>query len=468
MGAANALVPFALIAYLVLTLGAFSIYPPRRVALVALIGGWMFLPHFDWRYRLLMMFTKEMFVPAAILLGSAIFDGARWRQLRVRAFDGVVLLIVVVPFLTSMSNDLGANEGAAVTWEGLFMWGGPYLIARLYLGDRRGIEALAKGLALGALVYVPFCLWESRMSPQLHIAVYGFRAWTFEQSYRMGGYRPSVFMQHGLALGMFMTAGTLCAYWLWRTRAWTSIRSLRFHWVVALLLVTTVLTRSTGAIMLLVTGIGVLEATRLSRAGWLIVALAIIPPLYCTSRILGWNAEAIAQLTREHLGEERAGSLQFRIHSEQRLVARAEERFLLGWGRFGRSLGYDEEGHLAEIPDSMWIIVLGINGVVFLILLGVFLLVPPMLLLRAAPPRAWADPRLAPAAALAVAILLWAIDDLANDMRSPLFLVIPGAILTFVETLRRRRARGRRRPRPADQGVLASGAPGTSSGNGMP
>ena len=58
---------------------------------------------------------------------------------------------------------------------------------------------------LGGLIYVPLCLFEVRMSPQLHNMVYGFAQHSFGQTVRGGGWRPMVFMQHGLAVGLFMS-----------------------------------------------------------------------------------------------------------------------------------------------------------------------------------------------------------------------------------------------------------------------
>ena len=66
---------------------------------------------------------------------------------------------------------------------------------------------------------MPLCLYEIRMSPQLHYLVYGFYPSFFGMSVRFGGYRPTVFLQHGLAVGMWMTSASLVGVWLWYSRA---------------------------------------------------------------------------------------------------------------------------------------------------------------------------------------------------------------------------------------------------------
>ena len=81
-------------------------------------------------------------------------------------------------------------------------WGAPYLLGRLYFSEPAALRDLALATVSAALAYVPFCLWEIRMSPQLHAIVYGLQPFGFGQAIRFGGYRPSVFMTHGLMLGM--------------------------------------------------------------------------------------------------------------------------------------------------------------------------------------------------------------------------------------------------------------------------
>jgi len=85
-------------------------------------------------------------------------------------------------------------------------WGLPYLIGRVYFNDLESLQELAVGIFIGGLIYIPFCWFEVRFSPQLHKWVYGFRQHSFIQNVRDGGYRPMVFMQHGLMVGMWMGA----------------------------------------------------------------------------------------------------------------------------------------------------------------------------------------------------------------------------------------------------------------------
>lgn len=462
VGEPNSIVQLTLVAFLLAVALAFSLLPPRRAVLWTVLGGWLFLPHFDGNHRFLFLHSKFVFLPAAVLMGSAVFDARRWLGLRPKLLDLPMVALCVSPFFTALDNSLGMKEALAATLGNLLGWGGPYLLGRLYLGDLGALRELARAQVAAALAYVPFCLWEIRMSPQLHVSLYGFRSWSFDQSLRFGGFRPSVFMQHGLAVGMWMAMGTLVSYWLVRTRSPSSIAGIPGPVVLATLLVTTVLCRSTAAIALLACGVALLELTDRLRTGVLVLAVGLLPAAYCTARMSGWTGAPVVDWSRHVVGEDRAASLQFRLDNEAVLAKKALLRPWLGWGRFGRSFIYDENGRsLGAVPDGLWIIFLGMSGLVGLSALGLVLATPPLLVLRTYPGRAWADPRLAPTAALVVTLLLWAVDGVLNAMVTPVVPMVAGALVSVVLLARatRNRPRGATPPlgesSPADRGAAS-------------
>lgn len=441
MGQPNVLVLVALAAFVLFAAQTFSRLEPRRALVLALLAGWLFLPHFDYRLSIPYLATKAMYLGFILLACSVVFDVGRWGAPRVRLLDLPILVFCVQPFFTAMSNDLGAKEGISAALEATLSWGAPYLLARMYLGGRRGTDLLARGLVVGALVYAPLALIEVRLSPQLHWWLYGFRSWAFNQSIRLGGFRPSVFMQHGLALGMFMTIGSLVAYWRWRTGAGDRIAGVSPGAVAAGLIVTTVLCRSTGALALLALGIALVEVALRLRTGLAIVALAALPTVFCAARIAGWEPSTIVEYSAR-FDPARAGSVQFRFDNERLLVEKAMIRPALGWGRFGRSFLYDEDGQsLGAVVDSLWIIVLGIDGLVGLVAVGLVLALPPLAFLRRFPARTWSDPRVASGGILALVLLLWAIDDLLNAMHSPIYPAIAGALVSTALGAREARRR---------------------------
>ena len=75
------------------------------------------------------------------------------------------------------------------------------------------------------------------------------------QGTRLGGYRPHVFFKTGLELGLWMTAASLAGWWLWRCGALKRIGQIPFGSVLLpILMGTTILCRSTGALALLLIG----------------------------------------------------------------------------------------------------------------------------------------------------------------------------------------------------------------------
>src|SRR5262249_44940099 len=88
---------------------------------------------------------------------------------------------------------------------------------------------------------------EIRMSPQLHYLLYGYYPTAFIQAIRDGGFRPMVFMGHGLTAAFFMMTATVAAAALWRVGV--SVRRMPPAGVTAYLSVVLILCRSLGALI---------------------------------------------------------------------------------------------------------------------------------------------------------------------------------------------------------------------------
>jgi len=456
--AANNLVPIALVAFVPVVFASLARLGPRRGVIASLLGGWLFLPSFDEYLDVPLVHTKAAFVPAVVLLASFLLDGHRWRRFRPRLLDAPIALLCVVPMASSLANGLGAYDGFAEVFNTTLCWGAPYFLGRLYFSEPRAITDFATSLVASALLYVPLCLWETRMSPQLHRALYGFHTFGyFGQTIRYGGYRPVVFMTNGLMLGMFMATSTLVAFWMWRAGVRRAILRLPLSWACALLGITTIVGKSSGAIVLLVAGIIALECARRLRSSALVAVLLAAPFVYCGARLSGWTGASVVELVGSKLDEDRAGSIQFRMYNEDMLIGKALHRPWLGWGGWSRARVHDEEGHDITVTDGMWIIALGKTGFIGLAALLVTLTLPPAALVLRFRARHWADPRLAAAVALAASLLLWAIDDLLNAMLSPMYPASAGALVSFI--LLAGRARGQPRLRSDSAREAARVAP---------
>lgn len=461
MGTPNSLAFIALVGYIPATFAAFLLLGPRAAMLGTLVGGWLLLPAFDaFGTAIPLLHSKASFVPGVVLVSSLLLDGGRWRSLRFRPLDLPVLVVCLAPAAASLANALGPYDAMAAAFRSAVTWAAPFLLGRAYLREPADLTEAAAGLASAGLVYVPLCLWEVRMSPQLHRAVYGFYPFgtDFTQVMRFGGYRPSVFMADGLMTAMFMAVAALSAYWLWRTRARAAVAGVPIGWACAVLGATVLLTKSTGAIALLAAGFAVLEGSGLLRSGVLVVCLAAVPPAYVAARSTGWTGSQLIELSGSLVDPARAASIRFRMDNEDMLVAKALQRPWLGWGGWGRSRIHDDEGRDVSITDGLWVIALGTTGLVGLVALWAFLVLPPLLLFSRFPVRHWAHPGLSGAVALATILLLWVVDDLLNAMVTPVFPVLSGGLASLALGARRRQPR---------RGPVARGLPAPRSTRAM-
>lgn len=423
------LVPIALIGWIPLVICLFMMLPPRRAVIVSFLLAWLFLPMAGFSIAGLPDYTKMSATCVGVLLGAALFDADRLLAFRPRWVDLPIVIFCVVPFFSSITTGLGAYDGASTVLRQSVAWGLPYLIGRVYFSDLDGIRELAIGMFIGGLVYVPLCWIEIRMSPQLHMWVYGYHQHSFLQTMRFGGYRPMVFMQHGLMVSMWMALTALIGCALWWSRSLTSLWGIPMFVLLLLLAGTALLCKSSYAILLLFAGAAALMLTNLLRTRLFVIALLLFPPTFIALRAsLVFDGMALVEMVNNTLGEERAHSIYTRVSNENELSQRALDRPVFGWGTWGDARVKDEEGKNSGIIDSLWIIVIGQQGLVGLVALITMLLLPMCLVLYDYPPASWAHPRVAPIAALGLLLVLYMFDHLMNAMVNPIFMLACGAV----------------------------------------
>jgi hypothetical protein len=283
------------------------------------------------------------------------------------------------------------------------------------------------------VIYVPLCLFECAISPQLHFMTYGFYQHDFNQVIRMGGYRPMVFLQHGLAVGMLMTASSICGFWLWWTGSLKSLFGVPVLIPLALVVITAFAVKSSGALLLLVLGLGVMFMTRMFKSYLVILALCVVPFIYMAARSVGgWEGQSALDFISQNIERERALSLQCRFDNENKLLEKAMQKPYFGWGPNGRNLVTAPDGTILSIPDGLWVIAIGSDGIIGLIALFGALLLPAVMVKRRFAASLWGDPMLAGVACFVIIITLHAIDNLMNDMRNPLFILGLGGLAGVV------------------------------------
>ncbi len=253
------LVPIVMFGWIPVVLYLFMRIPAQRAVIVSFIVAWLFLPVAEFALPGLPDYTKMSATCYGILLATFIYDVGRFSSFKFSWIDLPMLIWCLCPLASSITNGLGAYDGFSTVLTQTLTWGVPYFLGRIYLNNLSGLRDLAIGIFMGGLVYVPLCLYEIRFSPQLHRILYGFHAHPdFGQTMRYGGWRPTIFMIHGLPVGLWMMAASLVGIWLWQTGVIKQVWNIPMKWLVAALLFTFILCKSTGAYFLLLLGVGIL------------------------------------------------------------------------------------------------------------------------------------------------------------------------------------------------------------------
>lgn len=425
----------------------FACLPARRAIIAGYVLAWLFLPIsvLDTPF---VDVDKYVAASIGVVIGLLLFAKTRFGGLRFSYWDLPIAVWCACPIATSFQNDLGLYDGISAGAHRALMWGVPYVLARTYLADKQGVRDLALGVLYGGLLYVPLCLFEIRMSPKLHLLLYGYHQHAFLQTLRtIGGYRPMVFMHHGLMLGLWMTTASLVGIVLWRSGTLPRIGRWNTKWFVVALIVTTIMCQSVGALVLLVIGLGAYVALRrFPRAT--IALLVATPVLYCAARVGGaWDGNALVRITR-NFSEERASSLAYRLSQEEVLCARAWEQPVLGWGGFNRAFPPPNGSDFRPaVSDSLWIVVFGMNGLVGLFSVVLTCLAPILIAARRWRPAQWLDPDNAPVTALSIVLGLYLMDGMVNMMVNPVFMLAAGSLTGYAMVARARAPAVARDPR---------------------
>lgn len=418
----------------------FMRFPPQRAVIVSFIVAWLYLPVVNIPLPGIPDLTKMSATCYGVLLATLLFDAGRITSFKPGWLDLPMLIWCFCPFASSMANGLGAYDGFSSALDQTVTWGVPYFLGRIYLGNLSGLRQLAVGVFVGGLSYVPLCLIESRLSPQMHRWVYGYHASAgFDQSYRLGGYRPTVFMNHGLAVGAWMMAATLAGIWLWKTGTIKQLWDIPMNWLVITLLITFVLCRSTGAYALLVIGVVLIFLSNWLRTALpvLLLLLSMCIYLYINSMTETYFTDQLVSAMSKVFPEERVASAEFRFNNEEILADKARQRVVFGWGGYGRNRVFarDWKGDLVDITvtDSLWIIAFGVNGIVGLSSITASMLLPvASLFVLRYPASTWSHRKIAPVAVLALVLALYMLDCILNAMTNPIFALSSGGISGIV------------------------------------
>ena len=232
--------PLAMLLYPVVAAMAFRWLPMVQAIPTSILIGFLLLPaRVEWDLPLLPALTKvstPIFVTLALAMmfqqrqkafpgragtmqkaaGTTLpgwLPGSRWAM-------ALVLMMLLGPLMTVAFNREVLVFGPAVLPAlRLYVAANMALISlasllaltlgRRFLSGEDGHRALLVVLLTAGLLYSLPTLVEVRLSPQLHRIVYGYFPHDWLQHLRGDGYRPLVFLSHGLVLSMFLCTSAL-------------------------------------------------------------------------------------------------------------------------------------------------------------------------------------------------------------------------------------------------------------------
>lgn len=436
----------ALIAWIPVLLLIFTLLPPRRAVITSFIAAWCFLPVHGFDIKGLPEYNKVSATCVGILIAAVAFDGTRLSNFRPRLADLPMLFWCIAPMISNTLGGHGPYEGLSTTLQYTFEWGLPYFIGRLYITDLTSMRELGMGLFIGGLVYSVLCLYEIRMSPQLHNMVYGFFPHEqFGQARRGGGWRPNVFMNHGLAVGLFMCVCAMVGLWMSRCKSVRSVFGAPALVCAVGLMGVAVLCKSTGATALMAGGLATLFASSILKTSLPIRLMLLVPIAYITLRTVGgWKGQELIELAGM-VSADRSGSIYWRLASENDCWNLVQPQVLFGFGRFEFAGMRLEGSDTAITADGMWLIALVRNGLFGVVVFYGSLLVPIYVFIRRIHPAHWGHPAAAPGVVVAVAVALFAIDNLFNAMPNPILIMASGGLVSTAKSIpaAARRARPR-------------------------
>lgn len=438
-----ALGPIVLYCWPIVTILLFLNLRPAKAVVVSVIGGYLFLPMTTIDVPLIGSLTKTTSVAIGLMIGSLLSGSDDGIRVRVRSFDIPMLLwCLASPFFSSVVNGLGAYDGFSGSVQATLNWGVFYYIGKKYFSEASRLRILSGSILIGGLLYIPLILFELRMSPQLSRMVYGFFPHSFAQHIRYGGYRPIVFMQHGLAVSFWMAAAAAVCFWFWRTRQKKSVMGIPVAIAALSLIAVTILCKSANAWAYIALSVAGFFYFRRKRRTKLFSLVLLIIPIYVAFRISGVvSTKELADSLGKIFDSERIVSLTSRLTQEDLFSQRAMMRPIFGWGNMTRAWPMAARSGFAvpQAIDALWLIQFSTKGIFGLACLFLSLGLGPLRILRRvktlpSPGPGGIDDFQVDAVVLSLIVILFLVDSLLNAMISPVWILCAGALAGNSET----------------------------------
>lgn len=433
---------FALFSWPVVAAVLFKTQSRTLAIILTIMGGYLFLPERIYFNLPILPTLDKRVIPVLSALAFAFWISGSGNVLkgflpRSKIAAALIIVFVISTLMTGLANSDAVQIGQRIL-PGLRPYDAfsaalvsaiivlPLLVGRKFLATQAAHRTLLLAIAGFGLVYALLALLEVRLSPQLNNWIYGFFPHGWVQHVRGGGFRPIVFLSHGLEVSLFLSMATLAALAL--SRAMPEYR-FPFLGLAGFLFLALFLSKSLGAYLICL----LLAPIILFLPRWpqILAAFGIGLMIICYPIARGADLVPVDRALEfaESIDESRANSLRTRVVNEDILLARAQEKPLLGWGGWGRSRVFDDEGRDISITDGYWVISFGLGGWTRYISEFGLLMLPNLLLLF----RFRRFGLSLETVALTILLSANLIDLIPNSNVSPLTWLVAGALWGRVE-----------------------------------
>lgn len=357
----------ALLTWIPICTFLFGLTTPVRAVVLAYLCGWLVLPMGSVSVQGFWDIDKILATNMGVVMGTLLFCPGRLRGFRWGVPDAAIILFAVAALLSSMSNGLGAYSGLSGATHSLIRWAIPYWFGRAILQTDEDLIEGGRIIVVGASIAAVFAVWEWRMSPQIHSALYGSFQHMFSQHRRWGFFRPVLCFPHALSLGMFMVWTSMVGISMYRARLLRPCLGLPPVVLVGLPIAGVAFSMSFGPWGLFVVGAAILLYWKVRSRRWVVVLPMLLAVYWMGGRYTNlvdgaWTLPLVGRLS-----EAREGSLFARLEAEASLVEHARSRPWLGWGGTGRNQVMTDSGESAFASDALWVIWVGKYGLVGLL-----------------------------------------------------------------------------------------------------
>ena len=438
----------ALFSWPIVTLYLFRRLAIERATLWSIVGAYLLLPKgTEVDLPMIPPLDKVAIPNLAVFFVCRVIMGKKVPLLP-KEFKARILMLLYIgsPFMTALLNTDALIYGplfiegmkpydalSAVIRQLIFIL--PFLLALQFFQSQKAMEEMLMVLVIAGVWYSFPMLLEVRLSPQLHSLIYGYFPHSFIQQMRGSGFRPVVFIGHGLWVAFFTMTALVASVALWRIKR-SAVQKFSNGTVVAYLAVLLVLCKSMASLLYGFFLLFLVKFLKPKIQVRIAMAMALLALTYPVSRGLDlFPVQQMSELARA-VSEERAHSFDFRIRNEEVLLNKVNQRPLFGWGNWGRNRIYDlNTGRDLSVTDGRWIIVIGQFGWAGLLAEFGLLALPIFLcakFLRYTETRREAIVLAAVSLILGVSLL----DLLPNNTMSPLTWLIAGALMARVESLK--------------------------------